>query len=277
MKETEIKQGYSSSRLRRIAKMLCVFDWAADLVVISNVVCIVILLNNSVPPQVEYCFEVFLDISLLFLFLELGIRMYYRKRFWKNAGDLFDLAVTAICAVSLVPSLISFRTLRMVRLVRILRIFSINKHLRLFSEAMFKSLPRIAWSSIFFGMMLLIYAIIGMDSFGESAPEHFGTFGGSLFTLFQVMSLESWATAVARPIMSTHPFAWLYFVSYILIVSYILLNLVAGVITSTTLEIYEEKTFCGGSNKELLDAIERLEQQVQELSEQQSKKEEEKR
>lgn len=277
MKKLEIKQGYSSSRLRRIAKMLYVFDWAADLVVISNVVCIVILLNNSVPPQVEYCFEVFLDVSLLFLFLELGIRMYYRKGFWRSSGDLFDLAVTTICAVSLVPSLISLRTLRMVRLVRILRIFSINKHIRLFSEAMLRSLPRIAWSSIFFGMMLLIYAIIGMDSFGETAPEYFDTFGSSLFTLFQVMSLESWASAVARPIMSTHPFAWLYFVSYILIVSYILLNLVAGVITSTTLEIYEKKSFGNASHKEILEAIARLEDQVEELSQQQSKRENEKR
>ena len=111
-------------------------------------------------------------------------------------------------------------------------------------------------------MTLLIYAIIGMDSYGATAPEYFGSLSRSLFTLFQVMSLESWASAVARPIMSVHPLAWLYFVSYILIASYILLSLVAGVITATTVEVYEHEE----SHKDILTAIKKLQKQVDELS-----------
>lgn len=165
--------------------------------------------------------------------------------------------------VSLMPSLISLRVLRLVRLIRTLRIFSIHRHMRLIAEAMVKSLPR-TWSSGFWGMTLLIYAIIGMASYGATAPEYFVSLSRSLFTLFQVMSLESWASDVARSIMSVHPFAWLYFASYILIASYILLNLVAGIITATTVEVYELEE----SHKDNLNAVNELQKQVDELSKQ---------
>lgn len=263
MEESRLKRGNKSvAQLKKIVKLLRVLDWIADLVIISNVVCIVILLNNETSPQVTKWIEIFLDISLVVLFIELGVRMYYKRNFWRTPGDVFDFVVTTVCAVSLMPSLISLRTLRLVRLIRMLRIFSINRYMRLFSEAMVKSLPRVAWSSGFFGMTLLIYAIIGMDSYGATAPEYFGSLSRSLFTLFQVMSLESWASQVARPIMSVHPLAWLYFVSYILIASYILLSLVAGVITATTVEVYEHEE----SHKDILTAIKKLQKQVDELS-----------
>ena len=263
MKESKLKRGNKSvAQLKKIVKLLRVLDWIADLVIISNVVCIVILLNNETSPQVTRWIEIFLDISLWILFIELGVRMYYKRHFWRTPGDVFDLVVTTVCAVSFMPSLISLRALRLVRLIRMLRIFSINRHMRLFSEAMVKSLPRVAWSSGFFGMTLLIYAIIGMDSYGATAPEYFGSLSRSLFTLFQVMSLEAWASDVARPIMSVHPLAWLYFVSYILIASYILLSLVAGVITATTVEVYEHEE----SHKDILNAIKKLQKQVNELS-----------
>ena len=261
MKERSTKH-MTPLKLKKIAKLLYVLDWVADLVIISNVVCIVILLNNEISPQVTRWIEIFLDISLVVLFIELGMRMYYKRNFWRTPGDVFDLVVTTVCAVSFMPSLISLRALRLVRLIRMLRIFSINRHMRLFSEAMVKSLPRVAWSSGFFGMTLLIYAIIGMDSYGATAPEYFGSLSRSLFTLFQVMSLEAWASDVARPIMSVHPLAWLYFVSFILIASYILLSLVAGVITATTVEVYEHEE----SHKDILTAIKKLQKQVDELS-----------
>ena len=261
MKKKGAKQ-MAPSKLRKIAKLLYVLDAVADSVVVSNVVCIVLLLSESVSPLVVRNIEIYLDISLVVLFLELGVRMFYRHRFWRTPGDLFDLVVTTVCAVSLTPSLISLRALRLVRLMRMLRVFSINKHMRLFSEAIVRSLPRVAWSTGFFGMTLLIYAILGMDNYGATAPEYFGSLGRSLFTLFQVMSLEAWASDVARPIMSVHPHAWLYFVSYILIASYILLSLVAGVITATTVEVYENEE----THRDILRAVNKLQKQVDELS-----------
>ncbi len=256
------KEGKASKTKEQI-RLLRVLDWVADTIIVSNVACLVILLNDKCLPELTIGINIFLDISLWLLFIELGVRIYYkRKAFWKSSGDVFDLVVTSICAVSLIPSLISIRALRLLRLVRTFRVFSINKHMRRFSEAMFKSLPRVAWSSVFFGMTLLIYAIIGSDSYGATAPEYFGTLSRSLFTLFQVMSLEAWASDVARPIMSVHPYAWLYFVSYILIVSYILLSLVAGVITATTVEVYEHDA----THSDLLNEIKKLQKKVNELS-----------
>ena len=256
------KEGKANKTKEQI-RLLRVLDWVADTIIVSNVACLVILLNDKCLPELTTGINIFLDISLWLLFIELGVRIYYkRKAFWKSSGDVFDLVVTSICAVSLMPSLISIRALRLLRLVRTFRVFSINKHMRRFSEAMFKSLPRVAWSSLFFGMTLLIYAIIGSDSYAATTPEYFGTLSRSLFTLFQVMSLESWASNVARPIMSVHPYAWLYFVSYILIVSYILLILVAGVITATTVEVYEHDA----THSDLLNEIKKLQKKVEELS-----------
>ena len=256
------KEGKTNKTKGQI-RLLRVLDWVADTIIVSNVACLVILLNDKCLPELTTGINIFLDISLWLLFIELGVRIYYkRKAFWKSSGDVFDFVVTSICAASLMPSLISIRALRLLRLVRTFRVFSINKHMRRFSEAMFKSLPRVAWSSVFFGMTLLIYAIIGSDSYGATAPEYFGTLSRSLFTLFQVMSLESWASNVARPIMSVHPYAWLYFVSYILIVSYILLSLVAGVITATTVEVYEHDT----THSDLLNEIKKLQRKVDDLS-----------
>lgn len=256
------KEGKTNKTKGQI-RLLRVLDWVADTIIVSNVACLVILLNDKCLPELTTGINIFLDISLWLLFIELGVRIYYkRKAFWKSSGDVFDFVVTSICAASLMPSLISIRALRLLRLVRTFRVFSINKHMRRFSEAMFKSLPRVAWSSVFFGMTLLIYAIIGSDSYGATAPEYFGTLSRSLFTLFQVMSLEAWASDVARPIMSVHPYAWLYFVSYILIVSYILLSLVAGVITATTVEVYEHDT----THSDLLNEIKKLQRKVDDLS-----------
>ena len=102
MKKKSTKQ-MTPSKLRKIAKLLYVFDWIADLVIISNVVCIVILLNNETSPQMTKWIEIFLDISLVVLFLELGVRMYYKRNFWRTPGDVFDLVVTTVCAVSLMP------------------------------------------------------------------------------------------------------------------------------------------------------------------------------
>lgn len=140
--------------------------------------------------------------------------------------------------------------------------------LRNLTGSLVVAFPRVIWTSIFFSCLFVVYATIGIDLYGEIYPEFFGTIGRVFFTLFQVMTLESWATGVAQKVMALHPMAWLYFVSFILISTYILRNLLFGVITSSTIEVYEgERDEARAEDlhrelKQLSDKLDNLEQLI---------------
>jgi voltage-gated sodium channel len=72
--------------------------------------------------------------------------------------------------------------------------------------------------------------------FGDDNPNLFGTLGDSLFTLFTVMTLEGWTNDVARPVMQNHPYAWVFFVVYIVITTFMVLNLFIGVVVNAMQE-----------------------------------------
>ena len=82
-------------------------------------------------------------------------------------------------------------------------------------------------------IIFYIYTILGYNLYGEEFGDLFGTFGMSVFTLFQTMTLESWASQIARPIMDAHPYAWIYFVSFTLITTFVMMNLVVGVVVES--------------------------------------------
>lgn len=174
------------------------------------------------------------------LIVEIVVRMVYKGRgFWHNRWDKFDLVVTTASCITLFPWIASIRLIRALRMVRALRLLTLNAQLRLFAHALATALPRIGWASIFFFFLLAIYTLIGVSLFSGDFPQYFGSFRAGFFTLFQVMTLESWAAGIARPIMEVFPVAApFYFVSFIIMGSYILLNMLAGVITSSAFEIY---------------------------------------
>lgn len=82
-----------------------------------------------------------------------------------------------------------------------------------------------------------VYAIMGTSLFADTTPIYFGNLGRSIFTLFQIMTGESWSEAVARQIMEEHPFSWIYFVSFIVIVSFVVLNMIIGIIVDSINEL----------------------------------------
>ncbi|WP_240499440.1 ion transporter [Oceanococcus atlanticus] len=176
-----------------------------------------------------------LDMLILAVFtLEVTAKLYARGwGFWRDAWNVFDFLVVA---VALVPSSGPFSVLRVLRLLRLVRMVPT---LRNIVESLLHAVPGIV--SIF-GLLVLVFyvfAIIATSLFGQTFPEWFGSLGASLYTLFQVMTLESWSMGIARPVIEVHAWAWAFFVPFILVSSFTVLNLFIAVIVDAMQRIHE--------------------------------------
>ena len=170
-------------------------------------------------------------IIIAFFTLEILIKLFaWGPRFFRSGWNWFDFLIVAI---SLVPATGPFTILRALRILRVLRLLSTVKRLRLLIDALVAAIPSIGWIVFLLGMVFYIYGVMGTQLFGERFPEWFGTLGAAMFTLFQVMTLESWSMGIARPVMEEFSFAWLYFVSFILVTAFTILNLFIGLIVNT--------------------------------------------
>lgn len=131
-------------------------------------------------------------------------------------------------------------------------------------------LVQVLWTFFLILIFFVLYAIVGINLFSSAFPTYFGGFFESMFTLFQCMTLEDWASGVARQTMDVFPWAWIYFVSFILITNYILVNLIIGIITSATMEVAQERIEDQQQDmtetiRTLSDEIAKLRKEIQQL------------
>lgn len=154
----------------------------------------------------------------------------YRHRFFLNGWNWFDLAVIAI---SIVPAAGGFSVLRALRIIRAFRLFSVMPDLRKVVEALLRAIPGMGAVIAVLGLMFYVSAVMATKLFGGDEPERFGTLGDSAFALFQVMTLEGWATDVAMPVMDHQPWAWIFFVVFIVLTSFAVLNLFIAIIVDS--------------------------------------------
>jgi len=138
-------------------------------------------------------------------------------------------------------------------------------------ESLMHSLPGIGWTAALLLMMFYIFGVMGTELFGESFPDWFGSLGASIYSLFQIMTLESWSMGIARPVMEQYPYAWIFFVPFILISSFMVLNLFIAIIVSATQEVHEtelraerelENQRAHDERQEMLNLLRSLEQKV---------------
>jgi len=173
--------------------------------------------------------------ALLAIFVaEIGLKLIALDlRFFRNAWNVFDFLIVAI---ALVPASGPFAILRALRILRVLRLVGKVPRLRKLIESLLRALPSIGWVVFLLLMVFYIFAVMGTQLFGDAFPRFFGSLGASLYTLFQIMTLESWSMAVARPVLAEFPLAWIYFVAFILITTLTVLNLFIGIIVTTMQE-----------------------------------------
>lgn len=178
-------------------------------------------------------------IILAVFVVEIAIKLFaHGPRFFRSGWNVFDFIIVAI---SLLPTSGPLAILRVLRILRILRMLSMLPKLRVVIEALLQSLPGIGWVALLMAMIFYVFAVMGTQLFGEAFPQWFGHLGASFYTLFQIMTLESWSQGIARPVLESFPHAWIYFVVFILLSSFTMLNLFIGIIVSTMQAIHEEE------------------------------------
>ncbi|MEM7222338.1 MAG: ion transporter [Pseudomonadota bacterium] len=151
----------------------------------------------------------------------------YRKRFHKDPWNLFDLAVVT---VALIPAAGNLSILRALRILRVLRLVSAVPAMRRVVSALLAAIPGMGSIVGLLSLLFYVFSVMATKLFGQSFPEWFGTIGESAYSLFQVMTLESWSMGIVRPIMEVYPFAWLFFLPFILVTSFTVLNLFIGIV-----------------------------------------------
>jgi voltage-gated sodium channel len=195
--------------------------------------------------------------------LELSLKIFaLAGAFWRDRWNWFDLSVVF---VSLLPSTDAFAALRALRALRLLRIVAILPSFRRVVEGFLKAIPSLGSVMGLLALLLFVFSLMATRMFGGDHPE-FSTLGQSAFSLFTVMTLEGWPD-LARGVMQTHPFAWLFFISFIVLSSWAVLNLVIGVIVdsmqSHTREHEEElENEIIRNQQRLIDELAALRQQV---------------
>lgn len=174
-------------------------------------------------------------LCLLIFIIELALKMWaYRLLFWRSGWNVFDFLVVG---VALVPGAGPWAVLRSLRVLRILRLLTVVPAMRKVVAAFLHAIPGL--TGVIAVMMIFFYtaSVLATNLFGPTHPDWFGSIGASLFSLFQIMTLESWSMGIVRPVMEVHPWAWAFFVPFIIIATFTILNLFIGIIVSTMQEL----------------------------------------
>lgn len=181
-----------------------------------------------------------LDKAILAVFvLEIALRIFaHRLAFFKDAWSLFDFIVIAI---ALVPASGPFAVLRALRVLRVLRVLSFVPSMKKIVGALVQSLNGMLSIAMVLGLVFYVSAVMATKLFGEAFPELFGSLTGSVYTLFQIMTLDSWSSGITRPIMKQFPYAWAFFIPFILIATFTMLNLFIAVIVNAVQSMQDEE------------------------------------
>jgi voltage-gated sodium channel len=202
--------------------------------------------------------------------VEAGMRLValYPKpqNYFRDGWNNFDFAVIIL---SLVPFTGQFATIaRLIRLLRVTRLVTKSRELRVIVSTLVRSIPSIFNILILLGMLFFVYSIVGYHLFRNVDPEHWSSFLTSLITLFQIMTLEGWVD-VMQPIVShLGPLYWLYFVSFIVIGTFIVINLFISVIIRKSEEAYQQVQRESGiplTQQEIVQEIKEIRRILEEL------------
>jgi len=180
------------------------------------------------------------DNLILWIFVaEIVIKLFvYRTAFFRDPWNLFDFTVVG---VALLPATGPLAVLRSLRVLRVLRLASTVPAMRRVIEGLLASIPGISSVVALLFLVFYVFAVMGTKLYGDAAPEAFGTLGRSMFTLFQVMTLDGWSTDVVRPMMEANPYVWVFFLPFILVTSFAVLNLFIAIIVNAMGEQHEEE------------------------------------
>ena len=226
--------------LRRALRSCCFERFLTRLIVLYAIsLCVLSYLENmSGNHGFNIQFLKALDFSIFMIFcMEIGLKLYaFRRSFFRNGWNVFDFLVISVSIVGMASSITAFRALRVMRTLRLVKRVP---SMRIVIESFMRAIPGIGSVITVMLLVIFVFALIGQNLYASVAPELFGTIHQSAFTLFTVMTLEGWPD-VSRAVMNDVPLAWIYFVSFIAINSFTVLNLMIAVIIDAMQREYDD-------------------------------------
>jgi len=229
-----------------------------------------VILGLETSPAIMAKHGVWLKIAdktcLAIFCVELALKLVsYRSHFWRSGWNWFDLIVIGF---ALAPGAGPWSVLRSLRVLRVLRLLTVVPQLRRVVAAFLHSIPGLG--GVVAVMLVFFYtsAVLTTKIFGAAFPQWFGDIGASFYSLFQIMTLESWSMGIVRPVMAEFPYAWAFFVPFIVIATFTILNLFIGIIVSTMQELREANTRAPLPDSRAEALLARLENDLAELRKQ---------
>ena len=200
-------------------------------VIVLNAITLGLETNTDLSPE-EFKFlksadRLFLGIFVTELILKLAV---YKHRFFHDAWRVFDFVIVGIACF---PSSGPFSVLRSLRVLRTLRMISAIPSLKKVVGGLLAAIPGLGAVVVIIGIIFYVGAVMATKLFGSEFPAWFGSIGKSAYSLFQIMTLESWSMGIVRPVMEKFPYAWLYFLPFILVTTFTMLNLFIAVIVNS--------------------------------------------
>jgi voltage-gated sodium channel len=207
---------------------------------------------ETYPSMVDrfWPFLYLVDKAILAVFVaELVARLLvYRTAFFKDPWRVFDFVVVAI---ALVPATGNLSVLRALRILRVLRLVSVVPSLRRVVGGLVSALPGMGSIVLLLSLVFYVFSVMATMLYAETFPEKFGSLTASAYTLFEIMTMDSWSTGTVRPMLDTHPFAWLFFLPFIVATTFAVLNLFIGIIVSAM----QEQTEAAGAQERVDDHL----------------------
>ena len=178
-------------------------------------------------------------IALAVFVIEIALKLFaYRLGFFRSGWNLFDFAIVG---VALLPSGGAFSVLRALRILRALRLLSVVPQMRAVIQALLSAVPGMGAIVAVLSLVFYIASVMATKLFGAEFPDWFGSIGASMYSLFQIMTLESWSMGIVRPVMAIEPWAWAFFVPFIVVTSFAVLNLFIALIVNSMQTLNEEE------------------------------------
>ena len=234
------------------------------LVIVINAITLGLETVQSIGSNFAHLLTLIDHVILGIFVVELLLKIIVLKiNFIKDPWNIFDFLIVAI---SFVPTANGLSILRSLRVLRVLRLISGFPKLRLIVRSLLVSLPSIGWISLLMLIVFYVFGVMSTKIFGSAFPEWFGTLGASLYTLFQIMTLESWSMGIARPVMEVFPYAHLFFVPFVLISSFVVLNIFIAILVndmSNSANQNSDQDSDQDNNKQKLDAEDKLDTNIE--------------
>lgn len=237
-------QGSFHERLRNSAQRALEspkFLGAITAVIVINAVALGLETWPAFARQAGLWLLVVGQVALGLFTLEMCAKLWvYRGRFFKEGWNVFDLTVIALSWVPAAGPLSVLRTLRILRLFR--TVWDVPQ-MRAILGALVAAVPGMFAIIAVLSLIFYTSAVMTTQLFGAQFPEFFGTIGASIFSLFQIMTLESWSVGIVRPVMEVYPYAWVFFVPFVLIAGFAVLSLFIALIVHSMQALHTEDRY----------------------------------